>query len=72
MDYYKVICLIQLIVFYQEIDNYIRFGLFPEGIVIGKLKSSEDKNNSLKYVIVNRMLISKYRRCLIVEPRNIK
>ena len=48
-------------------------GLFPEGIVIGKVeKVIEDKNNSLKYVIVKPNVDFKnIDDVLIVEPRNI-
>lgn len=48
-------------------------GLFPEGIVIGKVeKVVEDKNNSLKYVIVKPNVDFKnIDDVLIVEPRNI-
>ena len=48
-------------------------GLFPEGIVIGKIqKVVEDKNNSLKYVIVKPNVDFKnIDDVLIVEPRNI-
>ena len=48
-------------------------GLFPEGIVIGKVgKVIEDKNNSLKYVIVKPNVDFKNRDdVVIVEPRNI-
>ena len=49
-------------------------GLFPEGIVIGKVeKVVEDKNNSLKYVIVKPNVDFKnIDDVVIVEPRNIK
>ena len=49
-------------------------GLFPEGIVIGKVeKVVEDKNNSLKYVIVKTNVDFKnIDDVVIVEPRNIK
>ncbi len=48
-------------------------GLFPEGIVIGKVgKVIEDKNNSLKYVIVKPNVDFKnIDDVVIVEPRNI-
>lgn len=48
-------------------------GLFPEGIVIGKVeKVLEDKNNSLKYVIVKPNVDFKnIDDVVIVEPRNI-
>ena len=48
-------------------------GLFPEGIVIGKVeKVVEDKNNSLKYVIVKPNVDFKnIDDVVIVEPRNI-
>lgn len=48
-------------------------GLFPEGIVIGKVqKVIEDKNSSLKYVIVKPNVDFKnIDDVLIVEPRNI-
>lgn len=48
-------------------------GLYPEGIVIGKVeKVVEDKNNSLKYVIVKPNVDFKnIDDVLIVEPRNI-
>ena len=48
-------------------------GLFPEGIVIGKVeKVLEDKNNSLKYVIVKPNVDFKnIYDVVIVEPRNI-
>lgn len=49
-------------------------GLYPEGIVIGKIqKVIEDKNNSLKYVIVKPNVDFKnIDDVMIVEPRNIK
>ena len=49
-------------------------GLYPEGIAIGKVqKVVEDKNNSLKYVIVKPNVDFKnIDDVLIVEPRNIK
>ena len=48
-------------------------GLFPEGIVIGKVeKVVEDKNNSLKYVIVKPNVDFKnIDDVVVVEPRNI-
>lgn len=48
-------------------------GLFPEGIVIGKIeKVVENKNNSLKYVIVKPNVDFKnIDDVVIVEPRNI-
>lgn len=48
-------------------------GLFPEGIVIGKVeKVIENKNNSLKYVIVKPNVDFKnIDDVVIVEPRNI-
>ena len=48
-------------------------GLFPEGIVIGKVeKVVEDKNNSLKYVIVKPNVDFKnIDYVVVVEPRNI-
>lgn len=48
-------------------------GLYPEGIAIGKVeKVVEDKNNSLKYVIVKPNVDFKnIDDVLIVEPRNI-
>lgn len=48
-------------------------GLFPEGIVIGKVeKVVENKNNSLKYVIVKPNVDFKnIDDVVIVEPRNI-
>lgn len=48
-------------------------GLFPEGIVIGKVeKVIEDKNNSLKYVLVKPNVDFKnIDDVVIVEPRNI-
>ena len=48
-------------------------GLFPEGIVIGKgEKVVEDKNNSLKYVIVKPNVDFKnIDDVVVVEPRNI-
>lgn len=48
-------------------------GIFPEGIVIGKVgKVIEDKNNSLKYVIVKPNVDFKnIDDVVIVEPRNI-
>ena len=48
-------------------------GLFPEGIVIGKVeKVVEDKNISLKYVIVKPNLDFKnIDDVVVVEPRNI-
>ena len=49
-------------------------GLYPENIVIGKIeKVIEDKNNSLKYVIVKPNVDFKnIDDVIIVEPRNIK
>ena len=49
-------------------------GLYPENIVIGKIeKVIEDKNNSLKYVIVKPNVDFKnIDDVVIVEPRNIK
>lgn len=49
-------------------------GLFPEDIVIGKVqKVVEDKNSSLKYVIVKPNVDFKsINDVVIVEPRNIK
>ncbi len=49
-------------------------GIFPEGIVIGKVqKVMEDKNNSLKYVIVKPNVDFKnIDDVLIVEPRNVE
>lgn len=49
-------------------------GLYPENIVIGKVeKVIEDKNNSLKYVIVKPNVDFKnIDDVVIVEPRNIK
>lgn len=49
-------------------------GLYPEGIAIGKVeKVIEDKNNSLKYVIVKPNVDFKnIDDVVIVEPRNIK
>lgn len=49
-------------------------GLFPEGIAIGKVeKVVEDKNNSLKYVIVKPNVDFKnIDDVIIVEPRNIE
>lgn len=49
-------------------------GLYPEGISIGKVqKVVENKNNSLKYVIVKPNVDFKnIDDVLIVEPRNIK
>ena len=48
-------------------------GLFPEGIVIGKVeKVIEDKNNSLKYVVVKPNVDFKnIDDVVVVEPRNI-
>lgn len=48
-------------------------GIFPEGIVIGKVnKVIENKNNSLKYVIVKPNVDFKnIDDVVIVEPRNI-
>ena len=48
-------------------------GLYPEGIVIGKVeKVIEDKNNSLKYVVVKPNVDFKnIDDVMIVEPRNI-
>ena len=48
-------------------------GLFPEGIVIGKVeKVVEDQNNSLKYVIVKPNVDFKnIDDVVVVEPRNI-
>ena len=48
-------------------------GLFPEGIVIGKVeKVVEDRNNSLKYVIVKPNVDFKnIDDVVVVEPRNI-
>ncbi len=49
-------------------------GLFPEGIVIGKVeKVVENKDNSLKYVIIKPNVDFKnIDNVVIVEPRNIK
>ncbi len=48
-------------------------GLYPEGIVIGKVeKVIEDKNNSLKYVVVKPNVDFKnIDDVMIIEPRNI-
>ena len=48
-------------------------GLYPEGIVIGKVeKVKEDKNNSLKYVVVKpNVNFKNIDDVMIVEPRNI-
>ena len=49
-------------------------GLYPKGIVIGKIeKVIEDKNNSLKYVVVKPNVDFKnVDDVVIVEPRNIQ
>jgi Cell shape-determining protein len=49
-------------------------GLYPEGIVMGKVeKVIEDKNNSLKYVVVKPNVDFKnIDDVVIVQPRNIQ